>query len=224
MTPDCVSWPPISRSATTYGPKSSRSIWRSAAALQDAADALGFEPDTIVNSAGFGVTGPFAQIPLDHQIRMIRLNIEALVALSGLYVPRMAARGHGAVLNVASTAAFAPVPYFAVYSASKAFVLSFSQAIWAEYRRKGIRVVAVCPGPVATRFRVSTSAAAPRFQLKPAAVVSAALNALDRDRPVVVQRVPGFGLVFALLSSPIAPRRFRMIAIEWLARWFFLDA
>jgi short-subunit dehydrogenase len=120
--------------------------------------------------------------------------------------------------------ALSPVPYFAVYGASKAFVLSFSNALWAEYRRQGIRVVAVCPGPTTTRFHERTESAAPPAALDTRTVVEAAFEALDRDRPTVVRRVMPFGVVFALLSAPVAPRRLRLLASERLAGWFFKQA
>jgi short-subunit dehydrogenase len=189
--------------------------------LQKAADELGFNPDTLVNSAGYGAIGSFGDIPLDQQLGIIRLNVEALVALTGLYLPRMTARRHGAVINVASTAALAPIPYFAVYAASKAFVLSFSEAIWAEYRKQGVRVVAACPGPTATRFHERSGNDAPRSTLKAHDVVDHALSALDGDRPTVVQRVLPAGVIFAALSAPVAPRRLRILAIEQLARRIF---
>jgi uncharacterized protein len=189
--------------------------------LKQAADALGFEPDTLVNSAGFGVTGSFGDQPLEQQLAMVRLNVEAIVALTSLYLPGMAAKGSGTIINVASTAGLSPVPYFAVYGATKAFLLSFSQALWAEYRRKGVRIVAACPGPVETRFHERSSGEQPRSVLTAGAVVKATLDALERDRPVVVQRVFPFGVVFAALSAPIAPRRLRLLASEQIARWFF---
>src|SRR6185312_7217245 len=91
--------------------------------LHGAADDLGFVPDLIVNSAGVGASGPFAEIPLADHLRMIHVNVEGLVRVTHLFVSTMVARGGGAVVNVASTAAFQPLPYFSVYAASKAFVL-----------------------------------------------------------------------------------------------------
>jgi short-subunit dehydrogenase len=120
--------------------------------LQAAADELAFEPDMLVNSAGIGAGGVFAGEPLERHLDMIHLNVEALVSLTGLYLPRMVNRRRGIVVNIASTAAFAPMPYLAVYAASKSFVLNFSQALWAYYHRRGVRFLAVCPGPVASRF------------------------------------------------------------------------
>jgi short-subunit dehydrogenase len=175
----------------------------------------------LVNCAGIGAVGAFSRLPLERQLAMIHINVEALVALTGLYLPRLVAKGHGAVINVASTAAMAPVPYLAVYAASKAFVLSFSEALWAECRRYGVRVVATCPGPVATGFHARAESVVPPFQLNTGAVVAAALDSLDRDRPTIVQRVPGFGLLYAALASPVVPRRLRLVVGERVAHWCF---
>jgi short-subunit dehydrogenase len=192
-----------------------------ASLLQSEADRLGFDPDLLVNSAGFGITGRFVDSRLEDQLRMVRVNVEALVSLVGLYLPRMVARGHGDIINVASTAALSPLPYFGVYAACKAFVLSFSNALWAEHRNQGIRVAAVCPGPVLTKFHERSATAPARHALETTAVVDAAFKALDRDRPAAVLRVMPFGIVFAALSSSIFPRRVRLLATERLAHWIF---
>ncbi|CCF83364.1 SDR family NAD(P)-dependent oxidoreductase [Nitrolancea hollandica] len=204
--------------------------------LQAAGDALGFEPDLLVNNAGIGTRGVFAELPLDLQLDMIRVNIEALVALTGLYVPRMVARRDGAVINVASTAAFAPIPYFAVYAASKAFVQRFGEALWAENHRHGVRITTVCPGPVFTRFqgRFGTKAPASRYALffwrilhvilpRPLTVemiVADTLQALEQDQPTVVRRVPGAGPVYhsIALAMNALPQRLRLLAIERINR------
>jgi short-subunit dehydrogenase len=206
----------------------------SARRLQAAADDLGFQPDLLVNSAGFGGTGGFTELPLDVQLNMIRVNVEALVALTGLYMPRMVARRDGAVINVASTIAFLPMPYFAVYAASKAFVLSFGEALWAENHRKGVRIVTVCPGPVITRFHQRVGIREPasgagrlfsrvlltifRRPLTAEMVVAAALDGLAEDRPTVVRRVPGARLAYAPVSvaTQIVPRRLQLLVLERL--------
>lgn len=99
--------------------------------LQAEADRLGFEPDLIVNNAGTGMDGPMTGLSLDRQPAIVRLNVESVVALTGLYLPWMTARHNGTILNIASSVAFYPVPYVAVYAASKALGLSFSEALWA---------------------------------------------------------------------------------------------
>jgi short-subunit dehydrogenase len=109
--------------------------------------------DVVVNNAGYGVAAGFADADLAGQLGMIDLNIRALVELTHIYWPRMLANRRGGVLNVASTAAFQPGPLMAVYYASKAFVLSFSEALWKEADGTGVHVSCLCPGPTASHFR-----------------------------------------------------------------------
>jgi len=108
--------------------------------------------DLLVNNAGFGAHGRFATLEAARQLEMIRLNVESVVALTHRVLPGMIARRSGGIINVASTAAFQPVPYMAVYGATKAFVLSFSEALHEEYRSQGVTVLALCPGQTATNF------------------------------------------------------------------------
>lgn len=114
--------------------------------------------NTLVNNAGFGAHGLFVKSTLERQLEMIQLNVAALTALTRLFLPGMVERGEGRVLNVASTAAFQPGPYMAVYYASKAYVLSFSEAIAEELRETGVTVTALCPGPTATEFAKTANA------------------------------------------------------------------
>jgi uncharacterized protein len=109
--------------------------------------------DVLVNNAGFGVYGKFLETPLDDELNMLQVNMAALVALTKLYLPGMVAAGSGKIMNVASTAAFQAGPLMAVYYATKAFVLSFSEAIANELRGTGVTVTALCPGPTATGFQ-----------------------------------------------------------------------
>jgi len=113
----------------------------------------GLGVDVLVNNAGYGQAGALTRSPRETQLGMIDLNVRALVELTHLYWDGMVARGRGGVLNVASTAAFQPGPLMAVYYASKAFVLSFSEAMWEEARGTGLKVSCLCPGPTASRFR-----------------------------------------------------------------------
>ncbi len=108
--------------------------------------------DVLVNNAGFGAAGPFAQADLANAEAMIAVNVTALTALTRLYLPQMIARKQGKILNVASTAAFLPGPNMAVYYATKSYVLSFSQAISEETVGSGVTVTALCPGPTQTGF------------------------------------------------------------------------
>jgi uncharacterized protein len=108
--------------------------------------------EVLVNNAGFGHQADFARSPRERMVEMVRLNVEAVVDLTSRFVAPMAARGRGSVINIASLGAFQPLPGSAVYGASKAFVLSFSEAIRTELRGSGVSVTAVCPGPVRTEF------------------------------------------------------------------------
>lgn len=198
-------------------------------ALQQQADALGVEPDLLINNAGMGMLGPVALLPLARQLAMVRLNIEAVAALTALYMPRMTARHNGAIINVASTAAFDPLPYMAGYAASKAFVLRFSEALWAEGARHGVRVIVVCPGPVAdTHFGsseapVTDARARPNPLIPREAVVLGALDALDRNQPVSVHRAAGFRIVYGLtrVTGALIPRAWQLRISERLVRWQF---
>lgn len=108
--------------------------------------------DVLVNNAGFGAIGVFAELPLERQLEMIQVNISALTALSRLFAPGMARAGRGGILNVGSVAGFVTGPGMAVYYATKAFVLSFSEALAAELEGTGVMVSVLCPGPTATNF------------------------------------------------------------------------
>ena len=119
----------------------------------DELKASGVVVDVLVNNAGYATYGKFHELDLDHELNMIQLNVMALTALTGLLLPGMVQRGSGRILNIASTAAFQPGPLMAVYYATKAFVLSFSEAIANELRGTGVRVTALCPGPTRTVFQ-----------------------------------------------------------------------
>jgi hypothetical protein len=147
--------------------------------------------DVLVNNAGFGTYGPLSEIDPDRDRELVAVNVDAVVRLTHAVLPGMLARGRGRVLNVGSTIAFQPGPYQAAYGASKAFVLSFSQALWAETRGSGVTVTALCPGPTRTGFvealdaDVSQTAVYHRLG-SPEPVVTAGLRAMDRGRPLVV--------------------------------------
>jgi short-subunit dehydrogenase len=147
--------------------------------------------DVLVNNAGFGTYGPFAEVDAGRERDLVAINVDALVRLTHAVLPGMLARGRGGILNVASTIAFQPGPYQATYGASKAFVLSLSQALWAETRGTGVTVTALCPGPTHTGFvdgleaDVSHTAVYKRLAA-PEPVVAAGLRALDKGQPVVV--------------------------------------
>ncbi len=123
------------------------------AKLSEAIRAQGLGVDVLVNNAGYGSAGAFSESDIGTELGMIDLNDRALVELTHIYWPGMLAKRSGGVLNVASTAAFQPGPLMATYYASKAFVLSFSEALWEEARGTGVRVSCLCPGPTTSKFR-----------------------------------------------------------------------
>lgn len=125
----------------------------------DTVQAKGIAVDLLINNAGFGDYGAFGDCeasgqhrPLSKQISMIELNVTAVVELTGLFLPQMQQRNSGAIINVSSIAAFQPVPYMSVYAASKAFILNFSEALWAENKDNGVKILTACPGPTESKF------------------------------------------------------------------------
>jgi short-subunit dehydrogenase len=160
------------------------------AKLAEAVAGQGLSIDLLVNNAGFGARGAFAELDRAMQVRMIDLNCRALMELAHAFLPGMIAARAGAILNVASTAAFQPGPWMAVYYATKAFVLSFSEALHEEVKDKGVRVTALCPGPTRTEFAeiasMTDSELFKRFASAPEAVVADGLKALEANQAVTV--------------------------------------
>lgn len=165
---------------------------------------MGRSVDVLVNNAGFGTYGQFAANEATREHKEVMLNVASVIDLTHCYVPGMLERKFGAVINVSSTAAYQPVPYMAVYGASKAFVLSFSEALWEELRKTGVRVLALCPGATNTEFfREAGEGAAFGAKDTPENVVRIALEALDSGRPVVV---PGAQNAFVSKLPRFLPR------------------
>jgi uncharacterized protein len=125
---------------------------RSRGRMLTSLDGLGLTVEVLVNNAGFGSGGRFHQAEAEREVEMARVNVEAVVALCARFVPDMVERRRGAVLNVASTAAFQPLPRQATYAASKAFVLAFTDALHADLQGTGVSATSLCPGPVKTEF------------------------------------------------------------------------
>ena len=150
---------------------------------------LGLSVDWLINNAGFGSMGDFVQLDVDRELEMVRLNIEALVALTHRYLRGMRDREHGLIINVSSTAGEQPIPFMATYAATKAFVTSFSEATAEENRPFGVQVMALCPGSTETNFfqagNINTSFAF-KGQQTPEEVVDAALAAVGTKRVKVV--------------------------------------
>ena len=177
-----------------------------AAALFEQTERLGLAVDLLVNNAGFAQVGAFADLPFDAQAAMVRLNVGAVVELTRLYLPAMRRRRRGGIINVASNAAFQPVPYMSLYAATKAFVLHFSEGLNEEVKGDGVRVLALCPGATATGFWSVAGVLEDRtgMMTSPDKVAAAALRALERGRAFVV---PGLGYkLVAFAASRLSPR------------------
>ena len=158
--------------------------------LADRLSAAGIDVDLLVNNAGAGHTGVFHQQPADRLTAMVDLNVRSVVALTRRFLPPMIARKRGAIVNVASMSAFQPVPYLATYAATKAFLLSFTEALAAEVAGTGVAVQALCPGNIPTGFQAVAGTENVAFNRTPpmsaADVAAASLRALDRGTVVVI--------------------------------------
>jgi short-subunit dehydrogenase len=167
----------------------------------------GIAVDLLVNNAGFGAHGQFWKLPLDRQVMMLRLNIVTLTELTHLLLPGMVERRGGGIINISSTASFQPVPYTSVYAATKAYVTSFSMGLAEEVGEYGVKVLALCPGPTATKFFDAgqfSKINLPGGLQSPEKVVEVGLRAFDRGRSLAVTRFINRLMIFALR---LAPRR-----------------
>lgn len=146
--------------------------------------------EVLVNNAGAGKFGPVADASPDEQAQMVRLNCESLTRITTQVAPALVKRGKGTIVNLASIAGFQPVPFFAAYGATKAYVLSYSQALDAELAPRGVRVVAICPGPVPTEFQQLAGTpdarhSPPMWMRTPEQVADSCVRAIRRPRRVV---------------------------------------
>jgi hypothetical protein len=166
----------------------------------------GLTIDTLVNNAGFGLRGAFGELDRERQLDIVDLNCRVLVELCHAVLPGMTARRRGGILNIASTAAFQPGPWMAVYYASKAFVLSFSEALHEEVRAQGVHVSALCPGPTRTEFAdVAGMADSPLFQRfgsDAGGVVRDGIAALDRNEAVKVSGAMNAAMAGSIRLAP----------------------
>lgn len=173
--------------------------------------------DFLVNNAGFGAHGPFAEVEAPVHLDMVQVNVTALTHLTRLFLPQMIERRQGRVLNVASTAAFVPGPYMSVYYASKAYVLSHSVALARELRRSGVSVTALCPGPTRTGFQQRAKMADARlFRLRmmdSEAVARAGYEGMLRGRTVVI---PGVSNKLSARAGRLAPWGLVSRVTAWL--------
>jgi uncharacterized protein len=176
------------------------------------------EPAIVVNNAGFGLSGAAAKLDRDEQLGMIDLNVRALTALSLAFVDSLE-RHRGGILNVASIAAFLPGPNMAVYYATKAYVLSFSEALHRELSPRGVRVTALCPGPVPTEFQARSGmelpAAARLIELPPARVAEIGYDGFMRGRRVVIA---GAGNNLAVALMRFLPHALLLRAVDQRTR------
>ena len=150
------------------------------------------EIDLLINNAGFGSMGEFAELDLSRELNMIDLNVRSLVELTHLFLQPMRERKSGSIINVASTASFQPVPFMATYAATKAFVLSFSEALWEENRPFGVKVMALCPGVTETGFFAASHMKQPPARMVQTSeqVVDVALRAWKRGKASVISGWP----------------------------------
>ncbi|HEY4386042.1 MAG TPA: SDR family oxidoreductase [Ktedonobacteraceae bacterium] len=175
--------------------------------IKTAVEEMRLHVDLLVNNAGFATHDAFDAIDPERDHQQVMVNVTAVVDLAHAFLPEMVARGAGAMINVASMAAFMPMPYMAVYAASKAFVLSFSEALWAEYRERGIQVVALCPGEVETRFHQALEHPVPAAGVKRSSqqVVREALYTLEKGKSSVI---PGILNDMTIQSTRLMSRSF----------------
>jgi hypothetical protein len=165
--------------------------------------------DLLVNNAGFGLHGAFAELPLQRQLEMLQVNITALTELAGLFLPGMIARRRGGILNVGSVAGFLPGPGMAVYYSTKAYVLSFTEALAEELAGTGLTVTVLCPGPTATNFsQVARGQKLRRIQTSKMSAETVAHCGHRVYRHGRVLAVPGFGNHFLIFLTRIMPRWF----------------
>ena len=156
---------------------------------------FGFEIEWLINNAGFGAMGDFAGLEITRAMDMISLNVSALVSLTHLYLPGMRKRGSGKIINVSSAAGFQPIPFMAVYAATKSFVTSFSEAIAEENRPYGIQVLALCPGSTKTNFFKASEIERPmqvKGQQTADQVVDTALKAIRSGKTKAVSGLTNF--------------------------------
>jgi len=178
-----------------------------AAKLMADVAAAGEEVEILVNNAGFGLIGKFAELDAKRERQMIDLNVATLTDLCRAVAPQMIARKSGGIINVASTAAFQPGPKMAVYFATKAFVLSLTEALHEELKPHGVHVTCLCPGPTRTEFGdvagFGGNSMFDRVAMESPEVVAAGLKGLDKNRAVVV---PGLVNKITAASTRFAPR------------------
>jgi hypothetical protein len=186
--------------------------------LYDAVAAKGLIIDLLINNAGFGDYGNFCDRELEKQIAMIQLNVTVLTELTGLFLPQMRQRGKGGIINVSSIAGFQPLPYMSVYAATKAFVLNFTEALWAENKDSGVKILALCPGPTESgffevaEFPESFAGGDKNAMVSAQEVVKEALKALEKNQSNLV--TGGIGNQVVVNLSRFVPRELLVASVE----------
>jgi len=180
----------------------------------------GADVDLLVNNAGFGTSGPFLEHDPARDVEQIRVNCEAVVTLTHAFLPAMVERGRGGIINVASSAGFQPIPYESVYAATKAFVISFTDALHTELRDSGVRIMSVSPGPVPTEWQQVAGYEPGRTGVVPGEipaeqVVRESLAAYDRGRRSVI---PGRAIRWFIRATRPSPRAIQLRVTERMYR------
>ena len=191
-----------------------------AASLAGRVEELGVRVDLLVNNAGFGTSGPFVENDPAREAEEVRLNCEAIVTLCHAFLPAMIDRRRGGVINVASTAGMQPIPYEAVYAATKAFALNFTDALHAELRGSGVRVMSVNPGPVPTEWQQVAGYSEDRTGVVPGEisaeqVVRESLEAWDKGRRSII---PGRTIRWFIRATQPSPRALQLRITERMYR------
>jgi hypothetical protein len=191
-----------------------------AASLSGRVEEAGAQIDLLVNNAGFGNSGPFLEQDPERNAEQIRLNCESIVTLSHAFLPGMVERRRGGVINVASTAGMQPIPYEAVYAATKAFAVSFTDALHTELRGTGVRVMSVNPGPVPTEWQQVAGYDESRTGVVPGEisaeqVVRESLEAWDRGKRFVI---PGRTIRWFIRATQPSPRALQLRITERIYR------
>ncbi len=192
---------------------------KSVSQLCDSLAANGIVPDVLINNAGFGDRGSFVTGDFGRLNDMMQVNVVSLTLLTRKLLPAMVAAKRGAILHVSSVASFLPIPGFAVYAATKAYVTSFSEALRGELRGSGVTVTALCPGPVHTEFDTVAQRAgasdgnAPEFvYVDVAEVVRVALEAVEHDRPLII---PGLAMKIGMFLARLTPMPVMRLAFRF---------
>jgi short-subunit dehydrogenase len=188
-----------------------------ASQLAEQIAALGLNVSILINNAGFGTHGRFEEISSEREQEMISLNVSSLVGMTHQFLPYMQQQKDGIIVNVASLASFQPIPYMATYAATKAFVLSFTEAIWAENRHLGVRVLALCPGTTKTEFFdvIGTTEMPGGINGTPESVVKAGFRGIEKGRSYIIDGTKNYWLA---QSSRFLTRRYTAAMTERMTR------